>query len=213
MKANHEYIAVMGTMGSGKTTAARLIAKELPFTLAEEHVTDNAFLPRFYKDMKRWAFHSQVFFLLEKLQQVKETKELLKKQSVVQDTPITQDVYSYAKAQYVLGNMDLAEWNLYQHVFKQASADLPVPDLVVFLDTSMPEIEKRISSRGRSYEKAIPVEYLSLLDSLNRTWLAENKDIPVLVVQTDKLDISRSKDAQEQFLGLVRSALRMPSKV
>ena len=68
MKANREYIAVMGTMGSGKTTAARLIAKELPFTLAEEHVTDNAFLPRFYKDMKRWAFHSQVFFLLEKLQ-------------------------------------------------------------------------------------------------------------------------------------------------
>ena len=67
MKEQNKYITVMGTLGSGKTTAAQLLAHELHYTLIEENVKENAFLPRFYKDMKRWAFHSQVFFLMEKI--------------------------------------------------------------------------------------------------------------------------------------------------
>lgn len=77
MKEQREYITVMGTLGSGKTTAARLLARELNFKLLEENVEENAFLPRFYKDMSRWAFHSQVFFLMEKIRQMLEAKSLL----------------------------------------------------------------------------------------------------------------------------------------
>jgi len=102
----HLYISIMGTMGSGKTTAARLIADRLSFLLLEENFGENAFLPRFYKDMNKWAFHSQTFFLMEKITQTLETPKLLEKTSVVQDTPIEQDVFSYAKAQHVLGHMD-----------------------------------------------------------------------------------------------------------
>jgi deoxyadenosine/deoxycytidine kinase len=213
VKEQHEYVAVMGTMGSGKTTAARLIAQELGFTLIEENVAENAFLPRFYTDMKRWALHSQTFFLMEKISQMMQTKKMLEKQSVVQDTPITQDVYSYAKAQHELGNMDDAEWKLYQKVYTEFAPHCPKPDLIVYLATSVPEIEKRIEERGRGYEQSIPRSYLELLDTLNTQWIAENKTIPMLVVNTDKLNLARDRDAQTQFLSLVRSSLQKKTVV
>lgn len=207
MKEQNEYIAVMGTMGSGKTTAAQLLSKELRFSLIEENVKENAFLPRFYKDMKRWAFHSQVFFLMEKIRQMLETKNMLAKTSVVQDTPITQDVFSYARAQHELGNMDDAEWALYQKIYHEFTPHFPQPDLIVFLDTSIPAIEQRIAARGRGFEQTIPTDYLELLDKLNRRWLEQNTTIPVVRVPTDTLDIARNRDAQEQFVSIVRSAL------
>lgn len=207
MNQEHEYIAVMGTIGSGKTTAARLLSRELGFHLIEENVEENAFLPRFYKDMSRWAFHSQLFFLMEKIKQMMGTKTMLESQSVIQDTPITQDVYSYAKAQHELGNMDDAEWALYHKIYTEFAPLCPKPDLIVFLDTSIPSIEKRIAERGRGFEQEIPTDYLKLLDSLNRSWLQQNKDIPVISIQTDTLDISRNRDAQTQFVSLVRNSL------
>jgi deoxyadenosine/deoxycytidine kinase len=207
MKEQNEYIAVMGTMGSGKTTAAQLLSKELRFSLIEENVKENAFLPRFYKDMKRWAFHSQVFFLMEKIRQMLETKNMLAKTPVVQDTPITQDVFSYARAQHELGNMDDAEWALYQKIYHEFTPHFPQPDLIVFLDTSIPAIEQRIAARGRGFEQTIPTDYLELLDKLNRRWLEQNTTIPVVRIPTDTLDIARNRDAQEQFVSIVRSAL------
>ena len=115
----------MGTMASGKTTVAKLLAKELKYKLIEENFGENKFLPRFYKDMKRWAFHSQTFFLMEKVTQMIETGKLLAKKNVIQDTPIQQDAFSYAKAQNVLGNIDDAEWKLYQ---TPGSGEVPVGD-------------------------------------------------------------------------------------
>lgn len=210
MKEERDYIAVMGTLGSGKTTAARLLSGELQVPLIEENVSGNAFLPRFYKDMKRWAFHSQTYFLMEKIRQLVASKMMLEHDGVVQDTPIVQDVYSYAKAQHELGNMDDAEWDLYQKIYEEFSQNLPKPSLIVFLDTSIPEVEKRIAKRGRSFEQSIPTEYLTLLDRLNRDWLRENTDIPVLSINTDTLDISRNRDAQEQFVSLVRARIHHP---
>lgn len=203
----------MGTLGSGKTTAARVLAQDLNFTLIEENVKENAFLPRFYTDMSRWAFHSQLFFLMEKIRQMTQTKELLEKTPVVQDTPIIQDVFSYARAQHELGHMDDAEWALYQKIYHEFTPHFPRPDLIVFLDTSIPVIEQRIAARGRSFEQSIPTDYLELLDSLNRKWLEQNTTIPVVVVHTDKLDLSRNRDAQTQFSSLVRRALRAPGSV
>ena len=202
-----EYIAVMGTLGSGKTTAARLLSRELGFRLVEENVEENAFLPRFYKDMKRWAFHSQLFFLTEKIRQMTEAKKVLENKPVIQDTPITQDVYSYAKAQHTLGHMDDTEWALYHKIYNEFSKAFPNPDLIVFLDTSIAEIEKRIAERGRGFEQEIPISYLKLLDALNRQWLEQNKTIPVLAVKTDNMDLARDKDAQQHFVSLVRQAL------
>ncbi len=198
----------MGTMGSGKTTAARLLAKELGFKLLEENFGENAFLPRFYQDMKRWAFHSQTFFLMEKITQMLETPKLLLKESVVQDTPIQQDALSYAKAQHVLGHIDDAEWKLYQKIYKSFEPYFPAPDLIVYLETSLDEIMERIESRGRGYEQQIPQSYVELLDMLNHRWISENKIIPMLTIQTDGLNIVRSKTAQRQLIQTITKRLR-----
>ena len=199
----------MGAIGSGKTTAARFLAKALKFQLLEENFGENAFLSRFYSDMKRWAFHSQTFFLMEKITQMLETKKLLDKTSIIQDTPIQQDAFSYAKAQHVLGNIDDAEWKLYLKIYYSFEPLSPKPDLIVFLETSIGEIEKRIDARGREYEKKIPQSYLELLDMLNRKWVSEQKEIPVLTIQTDGLNIVRSKKAQKQLVTQTRKKLKL----
>jgi len=208
MKKNY-YISVMGTMGSGKTTAARLIAKELQFRLLEENFGENAFLPRFYQDMNRWAFHSQTFFLMEKITQMLETRKLIVKYPIVQDTPIQQDAFSYAKAQHVLGHIDDAEWRLYQKIYKSFEPYFPTPELIIYLETSLSAISERITKRGRGYEQAIPQSYLELLDMLNHKWLTENKTIPVLKIETDGLNIVTSKKAQHDLIEAVKRKLKI----
>ncbi|EKD87360.1 MAG: deoxynucleoside kinase [uncultured bacterium] len=201
------YISIMGTIGAGKTTVAKLLAHELKFKLLEEHFGENAFLPRFYKDMKRWAFHSQMFFLMEKIKQMLETIKILEKYSIVQDTPIQQDALSYGKAQYVLGNMDEAEWWLYLKVYKAFEPFMRAPDLIVFLETSTEVLQTRIKKRGRTYEQQISTSYLELLDMLNHKWLRENKSIRVLIVKTNHLDIVHYKKAREKLVSTVKKAL------
>lgn len=196
-------------MGSGKTTAARILAKALKFHLLEENFGENAFLSRFYSDMKRWAFHSQTFFLMEKITQMLETRTLLEKTSIIQDTPIQQDAFSYAKAQHVLGNIDDAEWKLYQKIYDAFEPQFPKPDVIVYLETSIKEIGRRIDARGRGYEQKIPQSYLELLDMLNHKWIGEQKEIPVLSIATDGLPIVRSKKAQQRLIVQVKKQLHM----
>jgi deoxyadenosine/deoxycytidine kinase len=202
------YISVMGTMGSGKTTAAKLLARQLKFKLLEENFGENVFLARFYSDMKRWAFHSQTFFLMEKITQMFETKKILEHSPVIQDTPIVQDVFSYAKAQHVLGNMDDAEWRLYQKIYKSFEPHFPKPDCIFYLETSLPHIIDRIEQRGRRYEQKIPDSYLELLEMLNRKWIADNTAIPVVPIETDGLNIVTSTKARGLFLKTVRDTLK-----
>lgn len=199
----------MGTMGSGKTTAARLIARELGFQLVEENFGENAFLPRFYADMNRWAFHSQTFFLMEKITQMLETPKWLSKGPVVQDTPIQQDAFSYAKAQHVLGHIDDAEWKLYQKIYKSFEPYFPKPNFIVYLETTLPSVMERIEKRGREYEREIPQSYLELLDMLNHKWLSENKSVRVLAIKTDGLNIVTSKVAQSAMIDAIRKKLKL----
>lgn len=204
-------------MGSGKTTAAKLLSRHLKLHLLEENFGENDFLSKFYQDMKRWAFHSQTFFLMEKTRQLLDAGRLLKEAKnplwktaalgIIQDTPIQQDAFSYAKALHVLGSISDAEWHLYQKIYLSFVPYFPVPDLIIYLETSIPAISQRISTRARSYEKSIPTKYLKLLDKLNHVWLSENKTIPVLTVHTDKLNIVSNTPAQLKFVNLVKTRI------
>ncbi len=209
----------MGTMGSGKTTVAKLLAREFRFHLIQENFGDNAFLSRFYSDMKRWAFHSQTFYLMEKTQQLLEVARVLsdakdpvwnkRAHGIVQDTPIQQDAFSYAKAQHVLGNIDDAEWRLYQKIYKAFEPYFPKPDLIVYLETTVPALTTRINNRRRGYEQHIPQSYVELLDMLNHKWISENTDIPLVSISTDGLNIVHSRNAQKQMLGIIRKRLNL----
>jgi deoxyadenosine/deoxycytidine kinase len=203
----HRYIAVTGTIGSGKTTAAKLLSKSLGYDLLEENFEENAFLPRFYTDMKRWAFHSQTFFLMEKITQMMRTKVLLETSSIIQDTLIQQDAFSYARAHHELGNIDDAEWRLFRKIYQTFESHLPVPHVIVYLETPPKELLTRIRSRGRKMEKSISLSYIKLLDRLNEEWIAKMTLSPVLRIPTVEYNIVSSKAAQKEFIKKVKASL------
>ena len=204
---NHHYIAIMGNIGSGKTTLDKTIAKHLKFALFEENVGENLFLADFYKDMARWAFHSQTYYLTEKIRQMFEIKDLLQTKSVVQDTPIMQDVFVFAEAQYEAGHMNQAEFDLYKKIYRMFSQELPAPDLIVYLKTSVEVVEERIEKRSRSFETKVPRWYLVLLNWLLDRYVQREKKIPILTIDTDAINIVNNKKDIEKVVGLIRGKL------
>lgn len=199
----------MGNMGSGKTTVAKLIAKNFNFQLIEENFSENPFLKDFYQDMQRWAFHSQTFFLTEKIKQMLETKKIITKKSVVQDTPIFQDVHVWAEAQYESGHMNDAENQLYHKIYNMFSDQLIFPDLIIYLKTSVEVIEERINSRGRSFEAKVPRWYLVLLNWLLDKWVIKNsKKMNILTIDTDGINIIKNKNDVEKLLSQVKERLK-----
>lgn len=200
----HPYLAVTGTMGSGKTTAAKLLSKYLKFDLLEENFGENAFLPGFYQEMKRWAFHSQTFFLMEKITQMFSTQKSVRKKSVIQDTPIYQDVFSYARALHIGGNMDDNEWRLYLKIYRSFVPYLPRPTHIIYLKTSLEVVKRRIASRSRDYEKKVPDGYLELLEMLNESWMKKEADeMKIITVETDNLNLVRNQANIRDFVNLV----------
>lgn len=202
----HIFVSIMGTMGSGKTTVAQLLAKELDYPLILENFETNAFLPKFYEDMQRWAFHSQIFFLLEKSRQLETIPKLLEKHSIIQDTPIMQDVFSYGRAQYELGNMNSDEWKLYLKTYETLNGHFKQPDVIIYLDASVDTLMARIEKRGRDYEQAIPRSYIELLDRFNMEWI-HNTPIPVVHIDTNTRDIVTKKLDREFVVISLRHAL------
>lgn len=214
--SSHPYISVMGPTGCGKTTAAKLLADKLDFQLVTENFADNRFLPWFYQDMPRWAFHSQTFFLTEKIKQLNRIKQLLTKQAVVQDTPIYQDIYSYAQAHVELGNLKPAEWQLYQKIYQLHASHLPRPNLIIYLQASVDNLLDRIAQRDRSFEQKMPRNYLQLLSRLLVEWtdteLHPNSEIQLLTVDTNQLNLAESATDQNKFISLVKKQLKRIQK-
>lgn len=211
----NRYISIAGTMGVGKTTLVNIIAKELSFRPIFENFAANPFLPKFYQDMKRWAFHSQTFFLLEKVKQLEKISSRLRRGfgEVIQDTPIYEDVFSYAKAQKILGNMSNNEWKLYFDFYELSESYLVKPDLVIFLSASVKTIYQRIVQRTRDYEvkkkKEDFLKYLKVLDRLNREWIKDfKKKIKIVKIDTEDFDYLRNKRDKVKLLLLLEKHIR-----
>ena len=205
----HFYVSVAGLMGSGKTTLTKFLAKTLEFHFFEERVSDNKFLPLYYQDPKQWALHSQLFYLQEKISQLTKIKDLIKTSSVLQDTPIYQDCFTYARAQKELGYLSDEEYKLYMDFFNLLEAQLPKPDLIIQLDAPIALVEERIRLRGRDYEKNITRKYLELLNDLQNDWLSKNSNLNIVKVKTDNrdFDIANNLNYQSEMLKNIKSAI------
>jgi len=197
----------MGGVGSGKTTAMKLAAKNLGFKPVKEKFSENNFLPLFYKDMKKWAFHSQLFFSIEKLNQLLEIKELLQKTSAVLDTSIHQD-FCFLDTQKKLGFLTEKEYKIYRYVYDKVKKRLPHPDLLVYLKTNHKNLKKNIIKRKRSYEKTIPAFYLKTLSETQDLCVKKyKKNTSVLTIDMDKLDFKNNKKDRKKLLNLIKKAL------
>ncbi len=186
-QCTHRYIAVDGPIGAGKTTVSKMLTEDLDGRLILEPVEKNPFLNEFYKDRKKNAFKTQLFFLLNRYQQQRE----LKQHNLFDQLTICD--YTFAKDFIFAGiNLSEDEQNLYRTVFDLLDRELPKPDIVVYLQAEPEVLMQRIKKRGINYEKPISTSYLEQLTNAYNEYFFQYSDTPLLIVNSNDLDIVKS---------------------
>jgi deoxyadenosine/deoxycytidine kinase len=187
-----KYLVLAGNIGAGKSSLVALLAEKLGYRAYYEPVTENPYLEDFYRDMERWAFHSQAFFLTHR---IKAHRELSRdRRSVVQDRSMYEDAEVFARNLFERGTMPERDWNTYRELYRTACELLPPPDLVVYIRASLQTLQARIAKRGRDYESALSTDYLNGLNSLYESWIESFSLAPILVVPGDRLDFVAESD-------------------
>ena len=189
------FIAIAGNMGVGKSALTQLLSEKLGWEPFYEAVDDNPYLADFYKDMKKWAFHSQVFFLSRRLRHHHQV--LNRPNSVIQDRTVYEEAEIFAENLYRQGHMGERDYRTYRELYEVLTMFLPPPDLVVYLRASVPTLEQRIARRGRDFEQDIPTEYLEQLNELYEEWANSFTLCPMLTVPSDSLDFVRYNSHME----------------
>jgi deoxyadenosine/deoxycytidine kinase len=180
------FIAIAGNIGVGKSSLVGLLAERLDWTPFYEAVDENPYLSDFYQDMRAWSFHSQVFFLSKRL---RHHRALLDHPgSVIQDRSIYEDAEIFAKNLYRQGNISDRDYGTYRELYEVLTLYLPPPDLVVYLRANTNTLIKRITLRGREYERDISVDYLTRLNALYDEWIESFTLCPILTIPADQLD-------------------------
>jgi deoxyadenosine/deoxycytidine kinase len=179
-------IAIAGNMGSGKSTLVEFLARTYNVMPFYEPNDENPYLADFYKDMKGWAFQSQLYFLSNKFRLHQE----LDRQSgvVALDRTIFEDAEIFATALYQMRKISKRDWETYQGFYQAILDAIRPPDLMIYLRCSMRTLRQRIRLRGRAMEQDVPLPYLKRLDRLYESWITSYTMGDVLVLETDKLD-------------------------
>jgi deoxyadenosine/deoxycytidine kinase len=189
------FITIAGNIGVGKSTLVRLLAERNGWEPVFEAVTENPYLADFYNDMRRWAFQSQVFFLSRRLRQ--HYHLLQQPQSIIQDRSVYEDAEIFARNLYEQGDMSERDWLCYKDLYQTLTQLLKPPDLVIYLSALVPTLRRRISTRGRSYEKGITDSYLARLNEFYDAWSKEFSLSPVLTIDTNGLDYVQHEEHLE----------------
>ena len=179
-------IIVAGNIGVGKSTLVSMLGERLGWQPFYESVAENPYLADFYADMPGWAFHSQVFFLTERLSL--QRRLIDHPASVIQDRSMYEDAEIFARNLYLQGLMNERDYLTYQSLYHALTAFLPAPDLVIYLRAQAGTLRRRILQRGREYERDIRADYLEQLNDLYRAWIDAFTGCPVLTVPADDLD-------------------------
>ena len=201
------FIAVAGNIGAGKSSLTRLLSDRLKWKPVFESVEDNPYLPDFYKDMKRWSFHLQMYFLANRFKHHRAIVD--SGESVVQDRSIYEDAEIFARNLHEMGNMDQRDYTTYVSLFHVMMEFLKPPDLMIYLRTSVETLLRQIERRGRSYEKSIPREYLERLDTHYERWIESYTRGPLLILESDTIDfVNRPDDADHIVTEIIRTLER-----
>lgn len=186
MSGPRKYIAVAGNIGAGKSTLVDFLRYRFDLTPFHEPNAENPFLTRFYGDMKRWAFPSQMYFLAHKFRLHQELTD--HPGTVVQDRTIYEDAEIFAENLFRSRKMSKAEYQTYRDMYAAIVRTLRPPDLMIYLRAEVRTVRKRIRFRGRPEEQDIPLRYIRRLHTLYEEWFERYDRSPTLVIQVDKLD-------------------------
>jgi len=198
----NKYIAIEGVIGVGKTTLARLLQPRYDASTLLEVVEDNPFLSKFYQDRERYAFQTQIFFLLSRYhQQYQAIPAALRRGNLISD-------YTFAKDElFAWLNLKDDELAMYGRVHAALGEKIPRPDLIVYLRADHDVLMRRIALRDRSFERDMDPDYIREVALAYDAWLSRLTDIPVLTVETNDLDyLSRPAD-MERISRMISEAL------
>lgn len=182
------YVAIAGNIGVGKSTLTEILARHYALSPVYEAVDENPYLKDFYTDMKRYAFHSQMFFLAKRLEQ--HLGQVNPGNRVIQDRTIYEDAAIFAHNLHNEGVMDTRDYRSYEQMYTAITQALRPPDLLIYLQASVPTLQARISQRGRDYETRINPDYLSKLNALYDDWIDDYHLSPYIIIPTDHTDLS-----------------------
>jgi len=211
MAGNKIFISIAGNIGSGKSSLTSIMAKRFQWIPYFESVQDNPYLSDFYANMKRWSFNLQIYFLAHRFRTHKEITEL--QTSVIQDRSIYEDVEIFARNLYELGNMDKRDYETYSSLFKEMTAYLAPPDILIYLRASIPTLISQIRKRGRVYEMNIDKNYLSRLNESYEQWIENYNLGKKIIIDTDNLDFVHSEKDFETVISTIEKQLSLDLKL
>ncbi len=197
----YNYIVIEGCIGAGKTTLTKMLAEDYNAELVLERFADNPFLPKFYKDPLHYAFPVEMTFLMDRYQQL---KNLLSARDLFTDFVIG-DYFIDKCIIFSKNNLLTDEYNLYKTVFDTISSFLPKPELIVYLYNNAERLLQNIATRGREYEKDITTEYLNNIQESYIEYFKQHASIPILLVETAKLDFVQNPDDYQQLKRLIEN--------
>lgn len=177
------HIAVSGNIGSGKTTLTGLLAKHYGWNAEYEQVDDNPYLDDFYREMQRWSFNLQIFFLNSRFRQVKEIRE--SGRDVIQDRTIYEDAHIFAPNLHAMGLMPSRDYENYLSLFGLMESFIQPPDLLIYLRASISTLVGQIQRRGRDYENNIRIDYLNRLNERYEAWISTYDKGKLLIIDVD----------------------------
>jgi deoxyadenosine/deoxycytidine kinase len=180
------HIAVAGNIGSGKSTLTQLLARHYGWEARFEAVDHNPYLDDYYRDIKRWSFNMEVFFLKERFHDLIDIAKA--DHTIIQDRTIYEGVYVFMENNRDMGNLSERDYETYMELFEQMMSVVKLPDLMIYLRASVPHLVSNIQKRGRDYEQSIQLEYLQNLNQRYEDFIQHKYPGRVITIEKDHLD-------------------------
>ena len=186
------HIGIAGNIGCGKTTLTRMLSEHYGWTPKYEAVTYNPYLEDYYKDIPRWSYNLETYFLAQRFKDVLEIARST--DVIIQDRTLFEGVEIFVANNHDLGNLSDRDYDTYMQLFRLMMSMVSQPDLLIYLRCSVPHLVDQIQKRGRDYEQTMSLEYLSGLNDRYESWISAYRG-RLLVIDADHLDFeSRPED-------------------
>lgn len=206
------FITVEGPIGVGKTSLAKAIANTYQFELLKEIVDENPFLNKFYEDIAEWSFQTEMFFLCNRYKQLSD----IEKKYLSNDTAVVADYHIFKNLIFAKRSLNEVEYEKYESIYHILTRDMPIPNMVIYLDASIDVLVDRIDLRGREFEKKISTSYLEQLSSDYRMFIddfeSKHPDVPVIRFNGDEMDFVQNSQDLNIILEKVSATLHKRSK-
>ena len=195
------HIAIAGNIGVGKTTLTQLLSIHYNWKPHFESVDDNPYLDDFYKEMERWSFNLQVFFLSSRFRQILELRK--SGRDIIQDRTIYEDAHIFAPNLQAMGLMTNRDFSNYISLFELMENLITPPDLLIYLRADISTLVGQIHKRGREYENSISIDYLSRLNERYEAWVSTYKKGKLLVIDVELLNFVDNQEDLGYVIGRI----------